>query len=152
MTTAFLRPSESHTVLSEAPFFADLSDRQRSAVLELGAIEDREAGEHFYRIGEPAKNFYVLARGIVRLTIGLDQRNATAGDILHRGEVFGWAALTPNANRRIATAVCLTPASVLALDGKGLLALMDQDHTLGYYLTRQLILVVTGTFTACAAG
>ena len=99
-----------------------------------------------------ADTFYVLVRGIVRLTIGLDQRNASAGDILHRGQVFGWAALTPSANRRIATAACVTPASVLAIDGPGLVQLMDRDHTLGYHLLRRLILLVTGTLTACAAG
>ena len=152
MSSVLHRTAESLSVLGEAGFFRDLDDARRRAVLALSAVEEREAGEHFYRIGEPAQNFYVLMGGVVRLTIGLDHRNASAGDILHRGEVFGWAALTPSANRRIASAVCLTPASVLAIDGAGLVALMDRDHTLGYQLMRQLILLVTGTLTACAAG
>ena len=152
MSSVRPRESESLRVLAEAPFFSDLSDAQRGAVLALSRLRECDGGHHLYRIGEPAETFYVLARGIVRLTIGLDQRNASAGDILHRGQVFGWAALTPSANRRIATAVCLTPASVLAIDGPGLVQLMDRDHTLGYHLLRRLILLVTGTLTACAAG
>lgn len=152
MSSVLPRTAESLKVLSEAAFFRELSDAQRGAILELSRMEEHDAGEHIYRLGEPALNFYVLAGGIVRMTIGMDQRNASAGDILRRGQVFGWAALTPSANRRIATAVCVTPASVLAIDGAGLVRLMDSDHTLGYRLMRQLTLLATGTFTACAAG
>jgi toluene monooxygenase system ferredoxin subunit len=152
MSTVLERSAEALSVLGEAAFFRDLDDAQRRAVLALSEIEERDAGEHFYRIGEPAQNFYVLMSGIVRLNIALDQRHASAGDILRRGQVFGWAALTPSANQRIATAACVTSASVLTIDGAGLVALMDRDHTLGYQLMRQLVLLVTGTLTACAAG
>ena len=152
MNTVLPRHAEALGVLSEASFFRDLDEAQRRAVFELSELQECDAGQHLYRIGEPARHFYVLVRGIVRLTIGLDQRMASAGDILQRGQVFGWAALTPSANRRIATAVCVTPASVLAIDGTGLVDLMDRDHTLGYHLLRRLILLVTGTLTLCAAG
>jgi len=152
MSSMIHQSSESLKVLAEAPFFSDLGDAQRRAVLALSRLRECDGGQHLYRLGDSADTFYVLVRGIVRLTIGLDERNASAGDILHRGQVFGWAALTPSANRRIATAVCVTPASVLAIDGPGLVQLMDRDHTLGYLLLRRLVLLVTGTLTACAAG
>lgn len=152
MSSVLPRDREALDVLGQAAFFRDLTESQRKAVFALSEMQECDAGEHLYRIGEPAARFYVLVRGIVRLTIGLDQRVASAGDILQRGQVFGWAALTPSANRRIASAVCVTPASVLTIDGAGLVALMDRDHTLGYHLLRRLILLVTGTLTLGAAG
>lgn len=138
--------------LQQAAFFRDLDDVQREAVLALGTLREAAAGQVFYRLGEPARDFFLLVQGTVRLTIGLHERSASAGDVLHRGQVFGWAALTPGADRRIATARCVTGATVLALDGAGLLALMERDHTLGFRLMQQLNRLVTGTLAACAAG
>lgn len=152
MSSVLPRDRDALDVLGQAAFFRDLTEAQRRAVFDLSRMQECDAGEHLYRIGEPATSFYVLVRGIVRLTIGLDQRVASAGDILQCGQVFGWAALTPGANRRIASAVCVTPASVLKIDGAGLVAMMDRDHTLGYLLLRRLILLVTGTLTLGAAG
>ena len=71
---------------------------------------------------------------------------------MRRGEVFGWAALTPSCNLRIATASCLTPCSLLAVDGAGLMAHMEQDHTLGYRVMTQVTRLITSTLTAFAGG
>ena len=105
-----------------------------------------------YKIGETAKTLYVLIDGMVRFAIGYGKREASAGDILRCGQVFGWAALTPTSSVRIATATCLSPCTVLAVDGDRLLHLMEQDHTLGYRLTSQLNILITGTLTAFAGG
>ena len=66
--------------------------------------------------------------------------------------MFGWAALTPGCNQRIATASCLSPCDILAVDGADLMNLMEQDHTLGYRLMTQLTQLITGTLTAFAGG
>jgi toluene monooxygenase system ferredoxin subunit len=144
--------ADAFQVLTEARFFDDLSDVQRLAVLDLSTVQEFDARQHLYRIGEPADHFYVLVRGIVRLTIGLDQWIASAGDIRQRGQVFGWAALTPGANWRIANAVCATPAMLLAIDGPGLVKLMNRNHTIGYLLLNRLVPLITGTLTLSAAG
>lgn len=152
MIESLARSPSARDIVRQAPFFSELDSSRHEVVLALGTQQHWEAGEVVYRTGEPAQHFYVLVQGIVRLTIGLDTRIASAGDILHCGQVFGWAALTPDSSRRIATAACVTDATMLAIHGPGLLAQMDLDHTLGYLLMRQLNRLVTGTLTACAAG
>ncbi len=139
-------------VLSQTRFFGDLSAAQLQKVAALGEIHDCGEGEPIYRIGEPAQNMYVLVRGMVRMAVGYGERNASAGDVLRRGDVFGWAALTPGCNRRLATATCLTPCTFLSVNGERLLELMEQDHTLGYRLMTQLSSLITGTLTAFAGG
>ena len=139
-------------MLSQTGFFAQLTPSQLEQVAALSEMQDCDEGQQIYRIGEPARTVYVLARGMLRQSIGFRGRNASAGDILRRGEVFGWAALTPSCNLRIATASCLTPCSVLAIDGARLIELMEQDHTLGYRLTTQLNRLITGTLSAFAGG
>ena len=139
-------------ILSQTGFFRDLTPDQLRRVAELSCVKECAEGQLIYNIGEAASTVYVLVHGKVRMAIGLGNRNASAGDILRRGEVFGWAALTPASSVRIATASCLTTCRFLAIDGAGLIELMEGDHTLGYHLMTQLNLLITGTLTAFAAG
>ena len=139
-------------ILAQTGFFGELTPRQLERVAALSKVQDCDEGQQVYRIGDPAKVIYVLLRGMVRHSIGFGGRNASVGDILRRGEVFGWAALTPSCNVRIATASCLTSCRFLAIDGAGLIGLMEEDHTLGYRLMKQLNRLITGTLTAFAGG
>ena len=139
-------------VLSQTRFFGDLSAAQLQKVAALGEPRDCGEGELVYGIGEPALDMYVLVRGMVRMAVGYGGRNASAGDVLRRGDVFGWAALTPHCNRRVATASCLTPCTFLSINGERLIELMEQDHTLGYRMMTQLSGLITGTLTAFAGG
>ena len=139
-------------VLSDTGFFRGLTPGQIDAVAALSHFHDCEEGEQLYRIGQPATLVYVLVSGTVRLAVGLGARNARAGDILRRGDLFGWAAMTPNCNLRIASAACLSACTFLAIDGAGLVRLMDSDHTLGYRLMSRLNDLISGTLTAFAGG
>lgn len=146
------RPVSSSDILSRTAFFADLTPQQLDQVWRLGAVEKYSEGSRIYNLGDVAGNFYILIDGMVSFAVGFDGRNASAGKILRRGEVFGWAALTPGARRRIATASCLTPCTVVAFDGAALLELMERDFALGYRIMKQLNVLITGTLTAFAAG
>lgn len=139
-------------ILSETSFFRTLTPPQVQAVAALARFHDFNEGEQVYRIGQPAELVYVLFSGTVRLAVGLGERNARAGDILRRGDLFGWAALTPNCNQRIATASCLTACRLLVIDGAALVQLMESDHSLGYRLMGSLNDLISGTLTAFAGG
>lgn len=139
-------------ILSQTAFFQQLSPAQLQRVATLSELQRLPAGEPAYRVGEQARFAYVLVSGTVRLAVGLGARNASAGALLHRGDLFGWAALTPTCRLRIATASCVSHCEFLAIDGAGLLLLMEADHTLGYRLTTQLNRLITGTLTAFAGG
>lgn len=139
-------------VLAHTRFFGDLDRPRLERVAALAQLQERPEGELVYRNGDRADCMYVLARGLVRMAVGYQGRNASAGDLLRRGDVFGWAALTPGSNVRIATVTCLAPCTLLALDGAALLLLMEQDHTLGYRITTQLTRLITTTLSAFAGG
>ena len=139
-------------ILSQTHFFQELTPSQIDRVAAVSEMQQFESGDQVYRIGDSAKAVYVLVDGTVRMSIGFGGRNAKAGDVVRRGEVFGWAALTPGCNQRIAMASCLSRCDMLAVDGVGLLNLMEQDHTLGYRLMTQLTRLITGTLTAFASG
>jgi len=139
-------------ILSATSFFGGLSDGQLEDISALCELQECGEGEQIYRVGEPASMVYVVVRGMVRLAVGYGERSASTGNVLRRGDVFGWAALTPACNQRIATASCMTACCLLAIDGTSLLALMERDHTLGYRLMTQLNRLITSTLSAFAGG
>ena len=147
-----LAPASGLAVLRQARFFAGLAPPQLQRIAALARVERFPRGTRIYNLGDSADDFYVLADGMVRFTLGLGKRETSAGEIIRRGDVFGWAALIASAQKRIATAFCLTSCGVIALNGNELLALMDGDHSLGYAIMKQLSVLLTSELTSFAAG
>lgn len=139
-------------VLAQSPFFAGLLTPQLERIADRCRTQQFVHEACIYRSGDPARFFYAIATGTVRLAVGYGSRNASAGDLLRRHDVFGWAALTPNCGLRIATATCVGACTVLAIEGAELLALMEADHTLGYRLMTRLNALISSTMTAFAGG
>lgn len=138
--------------LEQARFFSGLTKAQLERVAALGSPRSFPQDTRIYVVGDAVDNFYVLADGMVRFTLGLGKRETSAGDIIRRGDVFGWAPLVEGHARRIATAYCLTPCEVVAIDGGALIALMESDSGLGYALMKKLAVLLTSELVAFAAG
>lgn len=139
-------------VLAESAFFAGLSGKQLGAIRALCQVQEFAQGSHIYVLGEPATNLYVLVEGTVRFALAMGSREASVGEIIRRGQVFGWAALLEEAQTRIANASCLTSCVVVAMNGNEMLRLMDQDPSLGYMIMKRLNKLITGELAAFAAG
>ena len=143
---------DASNVLGEARFFSGLAKIQLGRVAALGRMRSFPQDTRIYTVGDAVDDFYVLADGMVRFTLGLGKRETSAGDIIRRGEVFGWAPLVEGQPRRIATAYCLTPCEVVAIDGAALMALMESDSAIGYALMKKLAVLLTSELVAFAAG
>lgn len=143
------KPAE---VLAQARFFSGLSKPQLERVAALGRMRSFPQDTRIYTVGDAVDDFYVLAEGMVRFTLGLGKRETSAGDIIRRGDVFGWAPLVEGHTRRIATAYCLTGCAVAAIDGGALVRLMEGDDAVGYALMKKLAVLLTSELVAFAAG
>ena len=152
VTATTLHQASGIAVLRQARFFAGLAPAQFEQIARLARVGRFAQDTRIYNLGDAADDFYVLADGMVRFTLGLGKRETSAGEIIRRGDVFGWAALVSGAQKRIATAFCLTSCEVIALNGNELLALMDADHSLGYAMMKQLSVLLTSELTSFAAG
>ena len=144
--------ADAASVLAGARFFSGLTKTQLERIAALGRMRAFPQDTRIYVVGDAVDDFYVLADGMVRFTLGLGKRETSAGDIIRRGEVFGWAPLVEGQPRRIATAYCLTPCEVVAIDGGALMALMEGDSSLGYALMKKLAVLLTSELVAFAAG
>jgi toluene monooxygenase system ferredoxin subunit len=139
-------------LLAQARFFTGMDAARLDRVVALGEVEVYPSDTRIYTVGDEVDDFYVLAQGTVRFTLGIDKRETSAGEIIRRGEVFGWAALMESYSRRIATAYCLTACEVVAIDGRRLRDFMERDHSAGFLLMKQLAALLTSELTAFAAG
>ena len=144
--------SAERELLAQAPFFSGLAPAQLDQLASVGRVRAYPQDTRIYTIGDPVDDFYVLADGMVRFTLGFGKRETSAGEFMRRGDVFGWAALIEGYSRRIATAYCLTACSVVALAGADLHTLMERDHGLGYAVMKRLTVLLTTELTSFAAG
>jgi CRP-like cAMP-binding protein len=144
--------SAERELLAQARFFSGLSTAQLDRLAALGHPRAYPQDTRIYTIGDSVDDFYVIAEGSVRFTLGLDKRETSAGGFMRRGDVFGWAALVEGYSRRIATAYCLTPCNVVAFPGAELHKLMESDHSLGYAVMKRLALLLTSELISFAAG
>ena len=108
----------------------------------LAKKEAHAAGALLYRPGDPADDFFVLDDGRVEFLIGRGERAAPGGFMLRKGEVFGWAALLENTPARIASARCLEASSVLRIDGRAALRVLESDPAAGFAVMRRLAALI----------
>ena len=111
----------------------------------LGALARREShqpGAMVYRPGDLADDFFVLDSGRVEFLVGRGDRTAPGGFMLKKGEVFGWAALLDGYPARIASARCLEDASLLRINGKAALRVLEGDPASGFTVMRRLAALI----------
>jgi signal transduction histidine kinase/FixJ family two-component response regulator len=133
-------------VLRESRMFRGLSEKQLDTVLSLCREEFYEVGSQIHSAGEKAENLYVVAEGRVRLEmdmrIGARSRKQVTVDVISKGEIFGWPALTDEPVHKM-TAVATENTRLLAIEGALLLYHCDRDIELYRKVTNEIINVVS---------
>lgn len=118
--------------------FSGIAEPTLSRVCALARPEHIDTGGRLYSIGDPAEDFFVLQSGRIEFVIGRDERTSPAGFAVRKGEVCGWAALLDGQPRRIARASCLEPSTVLRINGREMLGVLEGDPASGYTVMRRL--------------
>lgn len=128
--------------LDVGELFHGISGKSLAAIKALAKREEFPQGGTLYDVGDPAEDFFVLESGRVEFLIGRDERTSPAGFMLRRGEVFGWAALLDNQPLRIARATCLERSTLLRINGRQALNVLEADTASGYIVMRRLAALV----------
>ena len=116
-----------------------------AAIEKLAGMAKREnhpAGAVLYRPGDAAEDFFVLDAGRIEFLVGRGDRTAPGGFMLKKGEVFGWAALLEGTPARIASARCLEASSVLRINGRAALRVLEGDPAAGFTVMRRLAALI----------
>ncbi len=97
-------------------------------LLELRVFGERDI---VFQQGDDADLFYMLKEGKVLLEVDASEDISVSLGAMKAGFSFGWSALIPGASYS-STAVCVEPTEVIAIPGRDLIRLMDDDHENGY--------------------
>jgi CRP-like cAMP-binding protein len=119
----------------------DLTDSMLEKIQPLAEERDYQNREVIFREGEKALFFYMLYRGKVLLEVEASESIMISLGSVKPGFSFGWSALLPDSNYT-AYAICTEPSDVIMTRGDKLLALMDQDHHLGYLVMRGVVRIL----------
>jgi toluene monooxygenase system ferredoxin subunit len=130
------------TALDVGELFNGLDSSILEKLAALARRESHEAGAVLYRPGDPAEDFFVLDTGRVEFRVGRGDRAAPGGFMLKKGEVFGWAALLDGTPARIASARCLEASSLLRINGKSALRVLESDPSSGLVVMRRLAALI----------
>jgi toluene monooxygenase system ferredoxin subunit len=124
--------------LNVGELFAGLPEGTLAQINALARREEYPQSGTLYEVGDPVDDFYVLESGRVEFLIGRDDRTSPAGFMLRKGEVFGWAALLESQPVRIAKATCIERSTLLRINGKQVLKVLEADPASGYVVMRRL--------------
>lgn len=130
------------SALGMGELFNGLDQSILEKLAALARRESHEAGAVLYRPGDQAEDFFVLESGRVEFLIGRGERTAPGGFMLKKGEVFGWAALLDGYPTRIASARCLEAATLLRINGKAALRVLEGDPAAGLTVMRRLAALI----------
>ncbi|MFA4836303.1 MAG: cyclic nucleotide-binding domain-containing protein [Dehalococcoidia bacterium] len=135
-------------ILKRCEVFLGLSDAdlEKIAALPSAHTEIFEKGAHIANEGEKSQNLYILADGkvdlrmLIELDLGIPPKEITV-DTVTKGSVFAWSALVrPYILNR--TFLCAETSTVLMINGKELIALMDSNEHIGYEIMQNIAFVI----------
>jgi toluene monooxygenase system ferredoxin subunit len=131
-----------NTAIDVGELFNGLDASILEKLAALAKRESHEAGAVLYRPGDLADDIFVLDSGRIEFLVGRGERAAPGGFMLNKGEVFGWAALLEGYPTRIASARCLEGASLLRINGKAALRVLESDPASGFVVMRRLAALI----------
>lgn len=130
------------TALDVGELFNGLAESTIASLAALARRESHPQGAALYRPGDPAEDIFVLDSGRVEFLVGREDRTAPDGFMLKKGEVFGWAALLDGYPVRIASARCVEQSSLLRINGKAVLRVLEGDLSAGFVVMRRLAALI----------
>jgi CRP-like cAMP-binding protein len=105
------------------------------AVMDISTKENYEDGEVVFKEGDPAKAFYILVRGRIKLSLGEKSRQVYVA--YQPGEVIGWSSLIGR-DTLSATAQCLEPTILSKLDSDDFLEILAKYPNEGSELFKRV--------------
>lgn len=143
---AGLTPEEIAGRLGGTNLFAGLEQGALERIAAICRRQDHAADDVLYRPGDEAEEVYVLLSGRVNFTLVSGGQSKRAGSVISNRMVFGWAALIPEHPRRVATAVCIEPSTILAINGDELLAFLESEPKVGFLVMQRLAAMIARNF------
>ena len=141
-----LTTEEITKTLGRTNVFAGLDQSTLERIAAICKTQDHDTNDVLYRPGDEAEDIYVLLSGRVNFTLVASGQSQRSGSVISSRMVFGWAALIPEHPSRVATAVCIEPSIILAINGADLLELLQSEPQAGFLVMQLLAAMIARNF------
>ena len=132
--------------LRKMVILGQLSDAMLEKLFPLVERKHYEEREYIFREGDTAESFFLLKRGKILLEQRLSDKMTVSIDSIKPGYSFGWSAMLGGGlepySRYTSDAICAESCEVFLISGEEFQDLLENDHTMGYLLTRRLNRVI----------
>ena len=104
-------------------------------IMDISRMISHEKGDILFHENDPARYFYILLNGRVKLSVG--EGGQGVYDVGQNGEAFGWSSLI---GREVysASAECVEPTKLLVTDRNKLGKVLEEDPANGIIFLKQL--------------
>ena len=127
--------------LKQIVMLSYLSDEMLDKLIPITQLVHFEKRELIFRQGEKSRHFYMLKEGTVILEQRITDKIAVSASAIKPGYSFGWSAMLDGEEYTI-DAVCAEPCKVFTLRDKEIKALFEEDHSLGFIMSQQLLRII----------
>jgi CRP-like cAMP-binding protein len=124
-------------LLRTVPLFSELSDAVRAELLRGLSVHRYPDDTLLFAAGDPARRFFVVLEGAVRLLVVTSAGDETIIDVVGAGNSFAEAAIFAS-GRYPVQAEALAGTRLVAFDGDAFLARLKSDPRLGLQLLGSL--------------
>jgi CRP-like cAMP-binding protein len=118
-----------------------LTDEMLEKLVPVTDLLRFDENESIFRQGDHAKRLYMLREGKVLLELGVSEAITVFLSSIKPGHSFGWSAMLEEATYTV-NAICSERCEVLSIRGEKLKAILEHDHTMGYILSRRLLIIM----------
>jgi len=135
-------------VLSASELFKGLTDEELDKVAALGRMEVYEKGAPLFVQGATARDFYVVELGRVALNTGISSGAGVNKEIsvesIKSGQSCGYSAVKGEPVYAL-SAKAVEPVRVIAIDGKRLYELLEENPVMGYRVMSRMVASLSAT-------
>jgi CRP-like cAMP-binding protein len=130
--------------LADIGLFEGLPDDALAAIADLCHEESFAAGTIICAEGRSADRIYLLQEGTVGLFVSPTSRPTplTVSLLEGPGQAFGWSALV-GSGYYTAAAQAITDVRAIGLDGRALVAYLEQEPAAGYVVMRRVAQIIS---------
>ena len=112
--------------------FTSLSMEGVQKINEISEVKEYKAGETIFEPNQEASNIYILLEGLVALRFPAKEDAFSAGLIrIEKDDLIGAGALL-GSSTYISQAYCVEDSKVLAINGKRLRDILEEDRSTGF--------------------
>ena len=121
--------------INQSELFRGISMDFVKKFMDISQMTSHEKNEILFHENDPARYFFILLSGCVKLSIG--ESGQVVYEACRVGEAFGWSSLI-GGNEYSASAQCMQPTKLLKTDNEKFKRVLDQDPSNGVIFFKQL--------------